>query len=390
MNNNDFNMLLANKDTNKLTEYRTKLGQTLIHVICKSGDDKCMMAVLERLRKELNEPLLKKILNLRDNNGNTAMHVAVDNDNNILASMLELYGADPSIPNNKHESITETSDSAIDINSDAFVSIKDTKSVHCGNEAEIKKLFNNITKATDSDTPTICNKMKTFSNVATDDIVLSNKSGMKGGGGGITDAYIESFQSRIVECNDMMGGAKIVAKKPAKKAATKKAPAKATTKKAPAKAVTKKATTKKAPAKKVIDTDIMSDTSTDSKPQSTSEIHTQVVQMIRDLGYDESESNIIKAGLYNYTKELHPELGGKDRALKMKSYTKKKYIGMIDVQAIKHAIQVHKANKPARVPKDKTMYSSDVGTDLDMDIKSDTSIMSDTNSIIGSDTSIFN
>ena len=102
--------------------------------------------------------------------------------------------------------------------------------------------------------------------------------------------------------------------------------------------------------------------------------------MIRDLGYDESESNIIKAGLYRYTKDLHPDLGGKERAIKMKSYVKKKYINEIDINTLKQAIQAHKNAKPPRIPtpsdtdnfiSDTNKYDSDIGS-----VNSDTSIFS--------------
>jgi hypothetical protein len=64
---------------------------------------------------------------------------------------------------------------------------------------------------------------------------------------------------------------------------------------------------------------------------SSSDIHKQVVQMIRDLGYSKDEAKIIKAGLYNYTKTEYPELNSRERALQMKKITTAHHISNIDI-----------------------------------------------------------
>ena len=78
---------------------------------------------------------------------------------------------------------------------------------------------------------------------------------------------------------------------------------------------------------------------------SVSDIHEQVINMIRDLGYSEDEANVIKAGLYNYVKTEHPDLNAKARAEKMKNYVTKKHIATIDIMALKQAIEIHYQNK---------------------------------------------
>lgn len=77
----------------------------------------------------------------------------------------------------------------------------------------------------------------------------------------------------------------------------------------------------------------------------TSKIHEEVIKMLQEMDYSEEDAKIIKAGLYSYTKEQHPELTGLERAKKLKSYVKKKYIKMIDQEALKEAISIAKENK---------------------------------------------
>lgn len=75
------------------------------------------------------------------------------------------------------------------------------------------------------------------------------------------------------------------------------------------------------------------------------EIHKEVIKMIQDLGYSEQEAKIIKAGLYTYTKEKHPELTNYERSVKMRAYTTQQHIANLDINAIKQAIETHFANK---------------------------------------------
>ena len=81
------------------------------------------------------------------------------------------------------------------------------------------------------------------------------------------------------------------------------------------------------------------------KQSKSSIIHETVLSMIRDLGYSEEESKIIKAGLYKYTKDTHPELNNYERALKMKGYVTLNHIKKIDIEAMKKAIKIHKESK---------------------------------------------
>ncbi len=67
--------------------------------------------------------------------------------------------------------------------------------------------------------------------------------------------------------------------------------------------------------------------------------------MIQDLGYSLDESKVIKAALYSYTKQQHPELSNYERAIKMRSYTTQQHIANLDIKSVKQAIETHYANK---------------------------------------------
>ena len=67
--------------------------------------------------------------------------------------------------------------------------------------------------------------------------------------------------------------------------------------------------------------------------------------MIQDLGYSAEESKVVKAALYKYTKDQHPELSNYERAVKMRSYTTQQYIANLDIKSVKQALEAHFSNK---------------------------------------------
>jgi ankyrin repeat protein len=64
--------------------------------------------ILEKLENDSNK---NDIINSRNKNGETAFFIAVKNENNILAEMLDLTGADKTIRNNNGEYIINTNNS---------------------------------------------------------------------------------------------------------------------------------------------------------------------------------------------------------------------------------------------------------------------------------------
>lgn len=262
---------LDSKDVSSLTKLRDQNESSILHYICKVGNERCMIDTLNHLRKQITPNELVKFINTQDKNGDTAMFVAVSNGNNVIAGMLELFGADRNIKNKNNDILTDTSPQSVDSQSSLVI--------HRNNPKELNKLFERITRISDSP------------------IVEENNLVQSGGNFDHIDDYeldkeINNLQNKLIQ----MGGAKKTIK--------------------------------------VAD-----------KNKTASEIHEEVLTMIRDLGYSDEESKIIKAGLYSYTKEQHPDLKNYDRALKMKEYTKKKYIKNIDVEAMKQAIKIHNESK---------------------------------------------
>lgn len=290
-----FKSQLESNNIEKAIKTTDNNGGTVLHYLCDIGDEDCILKIMSTVRNMMKPREIKSYINKQDNNGNTALHIASKTGNNIIASMLEMYGADPRIENNRHEII------AVKLDSESDDHIK------CGEEAKMKKLIKRLTKATESDSYSVENL---------DDIVLSSedkgnivtnffKNAMKGGGSD-TDELLDRL------ANDLQGGGR----KKKEEVKEEKADAKLSA----------------------------SDGNADAK-LSASDIHQQVINMIRDLGYSEDESKVIKAGLYNYVKTEHPDLNSKARAEKMKDYVTKKHIASIDIMALKQAIEIHYQNK---------------------------------------------
>jgi len=311
-------------------------GQTVLHHLCGEGDDECVMKILHDINLNMNEIEKKQFINIQNHDGNTAMHIAAQNDNNIIATMLDLYGADKTKVNNDHKIIVASSDSFSDSNTHRDV-IKPV--IKCGDKIKMQQLVDNLTKATNSDS-------SSFDINSSDDIVMSDDATDKGnpvsnylknllngqqGGADIenTDELLRHVENQLSSNVEMTGGA-TKAKTSATKVKTK-AKAKTSATKVKTKVNAKEKTTN-------VKTSV-------SPKLSSNELHNIVIKMIQDLGYSDKESKIIKAGLYNYTKEKHPEMNGNERAQKMKEYTTKKYIADIDILAIRQAIEIHYQRK---------------------------------------------
>lgn len=296
--------LLDNKDTKGAINTIDVNGQTALHYLCEIGDNDCIMKLMGTVREMMKPEKMKSYINKQDNNGDTALHIASKNGNNIIASMLEIYGANPNIENGKHEIINVRMDSSPE------------EVIKCGEEKKMKSLIRRLTQAT--------NNSDSYSVDNLDDIVTSSEDR-----GNIVTNFFKKAMGKQVGGDDdendtdelmnrvgnslMTGGAK------------EKAPKKAT-----------KKTTKVAKANEP------------TTKQTASEIHEQVIKMIRDLGYSDDESKIIKAGLYKYTKTEHPDLNAYNRALQMKEYVTKKHIANIDIMALKQAIELHYENKQSK------------------------------------------
>ena len=318
---NVFKTYLDNNDVEAAINAVDDKGQTVLHYLCESGDNDCIMKLMGTVREMMKPSKIKSYVNKQDEEGNTALHIASKKGNNIIGSMLEIYGANPNLENNNHEVINVRLDS----------SSEDV--IKCGEEKKMRKLIKRLTQAT--------NDSETYSVDNLDDIVTSSEDrgnvvtnffkkamGQQVGGNdnGNDNDDTDELLSRVN--NSLTGGGR-----PKKEDADKKKPVKKTAKKS----ATKKSVTKDEP----VSNDV-------NKTQTASDIHDEVIKMIRDLGYSDDEAKVIKAGLYKYTKTEHPDLNAYKRALQMKEYVTKKHIADIDIIALKQAIEMHYENKQAK------------------------------------------
>ena len=354
-----FDTLLANEKYNEAAIRTDKNDQTALHFICENGREECLIKMLDVLQNTMHPKELKSYINARDKDGNTALHIATDKQQTIIIELLQLYGANKSIANNNNE-IVESISTKPPIGN-----------IKCGDKNKMKKLIKKLTMATHTSDHESDRESSSFSNSENDDnIVLSNTNDKKGNivsnffkrlistqiGGNDTDT--DDLISRIKNKLEMTGGATSTKKSTTKKSTTKKSTtkkvdgSKSTTKKVDgSKSTTKKvegskSTTKKVDGSKSDNYISKYDGKNSNKREFTSsEIHEQVIVMIQDLGYSFEEAKIIKAGLYRYTKNEHPELNSYDRALKMKQYTTEQHIANIDIMAIKQAIDIHYQQK---------------------------------------------
>ena len=332
-----FDSLLNNEQFIDAATKTDNNDKTALHFICENGREDCLIKMLDALQNKMPPKTLKKYINMQDIDGNTALHIATNKQNNIIAGLLELYGADKSRANNNNEIITTASEQS-------------AENIVCGDERKMKDLIMKLTRA--SSVPIRKTQSPSFSSsfedTAHDNIVVSNedkgnivtnffKGVMTSQVGGNNDSDTEELISRIKAKLEMTGGAKKVA---AKKSATKVVAKKSATKKSATKVVAKKSTTKVSAKSATKD-----DSKVSSREFTSSQIHEQVVLMIQDLGYSLEESKILKAGLYNYTKSEHPELNSYDRASQMKQYVTEKHVADIDIMAVRQAIDIHYQQK---------------------------------------------
>ena len=491
-NKNNFEDMLKNNLVNpKILMEQNNLGETVLHHLIKSNDNKCVENVLNFVKNNLSRTEKQKFIDTQDENGNTAFHLATQKRAFDIATLLDIYGANKKIPNNNNEIIdvdTEFTDSSDQIN--------------CGDRQKINKLVHNIIKPnknynnfseelnsvqqnnkkmlsekeeewpktldevnetdnknnTDnslsielenlilSENSNKKTKTKKENNLTEspkstelpesfDDIILTDSSksksdsnkkknfinnffdnffGSKQKGGNASDKYTSDFNSSsTMNLNENMSefetstseflkyiDNKINQQGGRRNKASSKSKGKTKSKSRNIKSLSSSKSSKSSVSSfsskssdlsslgslssyssdlsslgsnsSVSDLDMISLSSfgfsnlkgggkrkkTKKSKYSISrefsksdEIHKEVIKMIQDLGYSEQEARIIKAGLYTYTKDKHPELTNYERAVKMKSYATQQHIANLDINAIKQAIETHFANKKKETDK---------------------------------------
>lgn len=351
-------------------------GETVLHHLIGSNDNRCAEKVLKFVNNNLSTTQKQKFIDMQNRFGDTALHLAVRMKDNHLASLLDAMGANKKIPNNKNEIIGNDTDNKDE--DEEYDDETDTESVfsdssiesYCNDEENISKNAKQITRIhkntetelspeslddivltedmhsnmmkiiqisrSNSFSPDSLNELSTSSEFKKKEKTptkqsgnfitnfLSNIFGQKGGAdvnektsenlsdSQSTSEFINYINSKI--SNNLEGGRK--------------------------KSKSKKSKSKKSDKPKK--SHKMSRSASKSE-----EIHAEVIKMIQDLGYSLEEAKTIKAALYTYTKQKHPELSNYERAVKMRSYTTQQHIANLDIESVKQALEIHYKTKNA-------------------------------------------
>jgi ankyrin repeat protein len=78
---------------------KNNLGETVLHHLIKSNDNKCAESVLNFIKKNFSSTEKQNFIDAQDNDGNTAFHLATQNKAFDIATLLDIYGANKKIPN---------------------------------------------------------------------------------------------------------------------------------------------------------------------------------------------------------------------------------------------------------------------------------------------------
>jgi len=356
-NKNIFDQILNNNLVNpKALVEQNEKGQTVLHHLVLNKDNKCAENVLNFIKNNLSNSEKQKFVDTQDENGNTAFHLATQDKNFEIATLLDIYGANKKIPNNNNE-VIETTDS------EQFVDSSDE--INCDNKNKINNLIKNIIKPTKNynftDTDTESNIPESLDDIilteVPNEIDLLKKS--KKNNSSKNDNFISNFFKNIFgpEKTEQQGGEldvnsstseflKYIDNKINQNGGKNNSDSYSESDLdnisissfnylqdggAKKKKVKKSKKVKKYSASREV--------------RKSDEIHEEVLKMIQDLGYSSDEAKVVKAGLYSYTKEKHSDLSNYERALKMKSYTTQQHIANLDINAVKQAIESHYASK---------------------------------------------
>ena len=97
-------MSFINKVLNMLPdfEFKSEEGNTILHQAVLDNDVDMVSMLIEKM-KDSN----KNIINYQNNDGNTAFHLSLINNNNLISQLLDSAGADKTIRNNKGEYVED-------------------------------------------------------------------------------------------------------------------------------------------------------------------------------------------------------------------------------------------------------------------------------------------
>ena len=107
-----FHYIIENKDLRTLSKCSCKNQNNLLHIFINKGDFEAFRELLCLIKESNDTKLINKLINKKNSNGDTPMHIAVRKSNkeyniySIMAEALENIGAKLNIHNNKNEVIS--------------------------------------------------------------------------------------------------------------------------------------------------------------------------------------------------------------------------------------------------------------------------------------------
>jgi ankyrin repeat protein len=139
-------MNFINKILNMLPDFdfTDDQGNTILHQAVMENNIDMVISLLEKM-KESN----KNIIDSQNNDGNTAFHLAILNENNEIAQILDDAGADKSIRNNSGEFVEDiTEDEYLEEVNFRFPTMKCSNS-NSNFDPAILKMLNHLSKLND-------------------------------------------------------------------------------------------------------------------------------------------------------------------------------------------------------------------------------------------------
>ena len=94
------------------------------------------------------------------------------------------------------------------------------------------------------------------------------------------------------------------------------------------------------------------------KNKPSSDIHTEVIEIIKKMGYSEDDARFIKAGLYQMIKDKYPNLSNMQRAIKLKEMTNKEEVEKMSKHLPKLKELVVKAREQRKTEKENSNKTS--------------------------------
>ena len=241
-------------------------GNNIIHYIVMNNDAETLSSVLNHVNYF--NLFSTSVINMQNKNGDTPMHIAVRNNNEVIAKMLDNAGADLTIKNRRGERIKE------DERSNGF----DMSDFQASNRVSSEEFLENLANALQVKSSGRRQRINP----------MSIEQFMIGGNDEESLVADSSIVLKFVgdDTPDMSGGRR------------------------------RRNTSKKDKRSK----------RSASRSNESSDIHDQVVASLKELSENEEDARAIKAGLYGMVKEKNPELNNLDRAKKMLEYMKDKSI----------------------------------------------------------------